>query len=210
MKSSRIYILDPGHGGLDPHTGQYVTLGKRSPRWSDGSIYYEGVGNRAIAQLVANKLKALDIAFDFTVKPSDHTDLGLTKRANTADAIGKKAGKQAVLISIHSNGASTEQANGFEVFTSPGQTSSDKYADVLYSEIKNEFTELKGRPDSRDGDFDKEEKFTVLTASKCPAVLIESMFHTNENECKILMSSAGKERVANAIVNAIKIFETWM
>lgn len=205
--SKRIYILDPGHGGLDPLTGKYVTAGKRSPVWSDGSFYYEGVGNREIARLVGEQLAKLGISFNYTVLPTDHRDVALTKRANTADNSIYRSGKKGVLISIHSNGVSNPTAHGFEVFTSPGQTASDKFADVAFHSLQQEFKELSPRPDFTDGDSDKEAKFTVLTASKCPAILIESMFHTNEKECRILMSYNGKQRIANAIVKAIQEME---
>lgn len=205
--SKRIYILDPGHGGINPQTGQYVTSGKRSPIWSDGSVYYEGVGNREIAKLVGESLKALGISYDFTVRPEVWTDVALHTRTLAADNHIAKSGKPGLLISIHSNGAAVESAHGFEVFTSPGQTASDKFADIAFLAMKQEFPELTQRPDTSDGDYDKEEKLTVLTASKCPAILIESMFHTNQKECKMLMSSEGKKRVARAIVTAIQKME---
>ena len=41
-----IVILDNGHGGIHPTTNQYVTAGKRSPKFDDGSVLYEGVNNR--------------------------------------------------------------------------------------------------------------------------------------------------------------------
>ena len=207
--SKRIYILDPGHGGINPSTRQYVTAGKRSPVWSDGSVYYEGVGNREIAKLVGESLKALGISYDFTVRPDVWTDVALTTRAKAADNHIAKSGKKGVMISIHSNGASVASANGFEVFTSPGQTSSDPFADIAFKALKDEFPELKERSDISDGDLDKEAKFTVLTTTKCPAILIESMFHTNEKECKILMSAPGKKRVARAIVAAIQKMELY-
>ena len=52
--SKFIWLLDSGHGGLDPDTGKYVTPGKRSPVWNDGSQYFEGVGNRDIVRRILN------------------------------------------------------------------------------------------------------------------------------------------------------------
>lgn len=201
--SKRIYILDPGHGGINPTTGEYVTEGKRSPVWSDGSVYYEGVGNREIALLVGQKLKKKGISYAYTVHPKVWTDVPLRTRAKAADNHISKSGKKGVLISIHSNGFHDPSANGFEVFTSPGQTASDKFADIMYRAFQIDFSAHKMRPDMSDGDYDKEAKFTVLTASKCPAILIETMFHTNERECRILMSQDGKERIAQAIFEGI-------
>lgn len=205
--SKHVYILDPGHGGLDPRTGQYVTSGKRSPKWPDGTIYYEGVGNREIAKMIADKLKALGIEYAYTVEPTDHTDLSLTNRCNIANKLHKDAKNRAILISIHSNGHTNESANGFEVFTSPGVTKSDSYATIWYEEMGKEFKELKGRSDMRDGDPDKEENFTMVKATNCPAILLETMFHTNKKECDILMSKEGKERIANVVIRTIQRIE---
>lgn len=203
--SKYIYILDPGHGGINPFTGQYVTPGKRSPQWSDGSILYEGVSNRRIAGLVGKQLKALNIAFCYTVTPSDWLDIPLTTRVQRANAVHSKT--PGVLISIHSNAHSDPSANGYEVYTSPGATQSDKYAAMWYEEFAREFPELKGRANFADGDPDKEEKFTVISATHCPAFLIESMFYTNENECKMLLNPEVETRIASTIVRTIQRIE---
>lgn len=205
--SKRVYILDPGHGGIDTKTGKYVTSGKRSPIWSDGKQYFEGVGNREIVKLIAEGLEKLNISYSFTVCPNDFNDVSLSQRCYLTHLAIKKKNKPGVLISIHSNGHSNEAANGFEVFTSPGQTTSDKFADVLFKSFKDEFPELKQRTDTSDGDFDKEAKFKVLTGTRCPAILLESMFHTNERECRILMSKEGQQRIANSVIKAIQEME---
>jgi len=201
--SKRIYIIDAGHGAINPATGQYVTPGKRSPKWSDGSVYYEGVGNRSIAGKVGAKLKALGISFVYTVTPSEWDDVGLTLRVKRAAAAISLAKKPGVLISIHSNAASDQSANGYEIFTSPGQTDSDPLATILYNAFKAKFPELKGRSNLGDGDPDKEELFTVISSKSFPSMLIETMFHTNEKECRMLMDPTVQDRIAQAIVNAI-------
>lgn len=200
----KTYILDPGHGGIDPKTGQYVTAGKRSPKWADGSIYYEGVGNREIVKIVASKLKALGIKYAFTVTPDNWKDVSLGDRIHATNLASAKT--PCILISVHSNGFKDGSANGYEIFTAPGQNVSDKFATMCFSEFKTEFPSLKGRVNLADGDPDKEELFAVLKV-KCPSFLVESMFHTNEKECRILMSAEGKEKVANAIVRTIQKIE---
>jgi len=199
--SKNIYILDPGHGGINPSTGKYVTVGKRSPKWPDGSIYYEGVGNRTIAKLVGDKLKTLNIDHRFTVDPHNWHDDALAVRTARANALHAK--EPVVYISIHSNGATTEQAHGYEIFTSPGETKSDKYATAMFQEYAAMFPELKGRKDMSDGDPDKESCFWVLKHTNCPAMLIETMFHSNQAECKMLMDPVIQDKVAQAIVNGI-------
>jgi N-acetylmuramoyl-L-alanine amidase len=195
--------LDPGHGGIDADGG-YTTEGKRSKVWPDGKQYFEGVGNRVIAKYVEEELKDLHINYDFTVLPEDPRDTPLKKRSDKANELNKKFKGKSIIWSIHSNGYKKESANGYEVFTSPGQTKSDFIADILFREFAKEFHDLNPRTGySPDGDVDKEAKFWILTKTHGRAVLLESMFHTNEKECKILISDEGKRKIAKAIVRSI-------
>lgn len=198
----KLILLDAGHGGIIDK--KYQTAGKRSPKWSDGSQYFEGVGNRQIRDEIAKMLRAEGIQFRYVNE--GQKDMSLRERVNIVNAIARKRGaKNVVLISIHSNGASP-QANGWECFTSKGQTDSDEYAEILYDEMKLIFPDRKFRTDKwSDGDKDKEALFTVLTDTICPAVLTENFFHTNEDECKnILMQKQGRRLIAKGHVNAIK------
>ncbi len=197
--SKYFYLLDAGHGGLIDNI--YQTQGKRSPIWADGSVYYEGVGNRQIGKKVGDQLKKLSIDYAYTVDPSNGKDVSLTTRINF---VNKFPAKNKVLISIHSNGASVESASGFEIFTSLGQTKSDAIATVIYEEFQKEFTESKFRKDTSDGDVDKENPLYITGKSNCPAVLLECFFMTNEKECKeILMTEEGQNRIVKCIVQAI-------
>jgi len=201
--SKYYYILDAGHGGLLNNV--YQTSGKRSPIWKDGSVYYEGVGNRQIAKKVGEELKKLQLPYTYTVLPEDPRDVPLGARISF---INKLPTKNKVLISIHSNGASAEAASGFEIFTSLGQTKSDDIADIIYAEFQKEFTESKFRKDTSDGDVDKENPLYMTGKSNCPAVLLECFFMTNEKECKeILMTEVGQNRIVKCIINAIKVLE---
>lgn len=203
-ESKYIYILDPGHGGL--LNGEYQTKGKRSPIWSDGSVYYEGVGNRIIAEKVANRLEEMGIDFAYTVNPKDPTDLSLPKRV---EYINKLPYKNKILVSIHSNGAGAPQAEGWEIYTSVGETTSDKIATIFYNRFQDKFMDRKFRKDTKDGDVDKEANFYIIKNTTCPAVLLENFFHTNEYECKnILMSEEGQNKIVNAIVESISFIET--
>ncbi len=201
--SKYVYLLDSGHGGvLD---GVYQTKGKRSPIWGDGSVYYEGEGNREIAKKVAVRLDELDIDYIFTVEPDDPTDVSLKARVNF---VNKLPVKNMIGISIHSNGHSNESANGWEIYTSPGETKSDKIADIFYNRFQDKFMDRNFRKDTKDGDFDKEANFYIIKHTKCPFVLLENFFHTNEDECRnILMSEEGKDKIVRAIVESISFIE---
>lgn len=64
-------------------------------------------------------------------------------------------------------------ARGFSIYTTKGKTNSDIIAEIIMKQLMSDFPELKTRVDKSDGDLDKEENFTVLVKSNCPAVLIE-------------------------------------
>jgi len=51
------WLLDPGHGGIID--GVYQTAGKRSPRFPDGSILYEGEFNRDVVKRIMQLALAL-------------------------------------------------------------------------------------------------------------------------------------------------------
>ena len=130
--SKFVWILDPGHGGLNPETGEYVTPGKRSPVWDDGTQYFEGVGNRDIVKRILKRCRnegvlAIDVV-------NDWEDVSLSTRVNRANAIYKYH-KNCIYVSVHSNGFTKESAHGYSVYTSRGQTKSDAYADILLSHI---------------------------------------------------------------------------
>tara|TARA_Y100000296_G_C5122888_1_gene231342 strand:+ start:137 stop:754 length:618 start_codon:yes stop_codon:yes gene_type:complete len=202
--SNFIWLLDSGHGGLDPDTGEYVTPGKRSPVWDDGTQYFEGVGNRDIVKRILDKcrgegLLAIDIV-------NDWQDIKLSTRVNRANAIYKYH-KNCIYISVHSNGFNKESANGYSVYTSRGKTKSDEYADILLSYMEYEFPDHKFRKDTSDGDNDKEAGFYVLRKTSMPALLSENFFMTNNRECKLLLTEDFRDRIATCHFKMIKKIE---
>ena len=58
-----------------------------------------------------------------------------------------------------------ESAHGWSVYTTVGETKSDKIAQVLHEKAKAEFPTHKMRMDSRDGDADKESNFLGIKKS---------------------------------------------
>lgn len=186
---SKVVIIDCGHGGIKD--GVYQTSGKRSPLWEDGTQYFEGEGNRQIGQAAAQYLRHLGWKVLFTVDPNDATDVSLSERIKRSNNFYRE-NPTAFQISIHSNGFSKPSAKGYEVFTSKGQTKSDKIARIWLEEHGKQFPQLHNRGH-------KEANF-AMNRVHCPSILIESMFHTNPGECKILLSREGREKVAIAIV----------
>ena len=188
------WLIDAGHGGM--HEGKYMT----DPKW--GKFYkhptftaYEGVTNRKIASLLITKLE--DAGIDSVQIHHDYWDTSLSGLVSMANAItGNK-----VYLSIHSNAG---KGKGFEVFTSKGETKSDKLADVFCEHLIFDFPEYPLRQDVRDGDKDKEEDFYVLKKTNCPAVLVELLFFDEIKQAEFLNSAEGQERLANSLFKSIK------
>jgi len=188
-------LLDNGHGGII--NGIYQTPGKRSPKWNDGRQLFEGDFNREIVKIISKKLNEKGIKYKILVPELE--DISLSERVKRANVFGKNN----LYVSIHSNAGG---GSGFEVFTSLGETKSDKIATIFGEEFKKIFPDKKLRSNFSDGDLDKEAKFTVITKTIMPAILTENFFMDNEDECKsILLSDIGRNKIAEFHVNAIEM-----
>lgn len=170
----KTWLLDSGHGGMI--NGVYQTAPWKMFAFKD-QIAYEGVINRNVKNLLISKLNGR--AFIDLINSEE--DISLSSRVSLANSIYHTT-PNAVYFSIHSNASPDHTGTGFEVWTSKGQTYSDKIANVLCQEIKAEFTNIKFRSDSSDNDLDKESDFYVLHNTRCPAVLIENLFFDNYND----------------------------
>lgn len=205
-------LIDRGHGGIID--GKYVTKGKRSPKWGDPeaeeksmvNILYEGVSTRLVSEELQRMLKKDGIRFEI-VNPGQK-DMGLAERVQFANSMAKKHGPQETLfISIHHDAFKLNQGEGYSVFTTPGETLSDVYAEAYMEEMALVFPDRKARIDDSDGDMDKEKNFYVIRETICPAILTENFFMTHEKECKeILMDKIGRRKIALAHFNMIKRF----
>ena len=194
MEINMIVLLDNGHGGLI--NGEYQTPGKRSPIWDDGSQLFEGEFNRSIVSRIIESLTALKIPY-INIAP-EIRDITLSTRIKRANNIKNKS---CFYLSIHSNAGG---GKGFEVFTSPGETKSDRIASVFGEEFNKTFPDRRLRADYSDGDLDKESSFAVIKKTRMPAVLTENFFMDNEEECKeLLMTKHGRDLIAEFHVNAI-------
>ncbi len=204
-KSNYLWILDNGHCGIID--GVYQTSGKRSPVWPDGQILYEGEFNRAIVDRLVKLCESNGI--DYVNLVDTQEDVPLSDRTSKANQIAKSSDKPCIYVSIHANGFSEEQANGWSVYTSIGETKSDKIATVLFEKAASEFVGEYMRKDTySDGDVDKEANFWVLAKTTMPAILSENFFMTNSDNChKYLLSEDGRDRVAKIHFEMIQQIE---
>ena len=207
-KSNYLWIFDNGHGGIID--GVYQTAGKRSPEWPDGEILYEGEFNRGIV----NRLVKLcnDAGIECVNLVDTQEDVSLSKRTDKANDIYRKRLDQdgkCIYVSVHANGYSSESANGWAVYTSIGETKSDKVATILFEKAEAEFPGERMRSDTySDGDVDQESNFWVLSKTIMPAILSENFFMTNSDNCHdYLLSEDGRDRIAKIHFEMIQQIE---
>lgn len=184
-------VLDCGHSKM--------TAGKRSP---DGR-FLEYEYNRILGKMIGDRLTSLGIEWCFTYDTEDDYDLELSKRAGVANTVSKRYGASNVLlISIHfnacGNGSEWINANGFEIYTTKGDTVSDKYAEMFLSNAIDILTPLNRRIRGH-----KEANFTVIKKTVCPSVLIEYGFYTDKEEVEWLKSEEGLNACTELTVRTI-------
>ena len=189
MKRFKRVLLDFGHGGIKD--GEYMTAGKRSPLFKDYTQVFEGVINREIGRYLTDLLDRYSIPY--VVVSDQQDDTPLSERVSRANEYKDDS----FLISLHSNAGG---GRGTEFFTYFGQSYSDVIAELLADKYKFVFPDECLRTDTTDGDSDKEASFYLLKNTAMPAILIESFFMDNEDECKrMLMSIANKKKIADYI-----------
>lgn len=128
----------------------------------------------------------------------DDRFIELTERAAMANRNGSD-----FFLSIHCNSGPPGQGNGFEVFTSRGQTAADPFAIDLFREYAREFPEFTKRMDLSDGDEDKEADFAVLRHTRMPAALFELEFIHTERGHSLLSDEVILQRMAKALARGI-------
>lgn len=195
---SKIFLLDPGHGGI--MDGAYQTDGKRSPVWKDGSILYEGEFTRAIVRRLLKLAPIFDVKC-INIVP-EQEDVNLSERVKRANDYKRdNLNDEFIYVSIHANAG---RGHGIEVFTSPGFTRSDIIATIFFEKMSAMFSDVRRRTDMSDGDVDKEARFTVLTKTAMPAILTENFFMDTESECReILLTDKGRNEIALAHLAAM-------
>jgi len=199
--SKYTWLIDSGHGGMDAD-GKYITAPAKMFRHSPTEVFYEGVFNREIKSALIRSLWNENIlAID--VCPTE-LDLPLETRVNIINTLYEKY-RNAVLISLHSNAGG---GTGFEVWTSYGQTRSDRFATGLWERFSGDFPGIRMRKDMADDDVDKEAAFYILKWTRCPAILPECLFYDNYDDFKKLENPMFKDKYVDTLKSFILEAET--
>lgn len=221
-QSKYLWLIDAGHGGL--YNGHYTTKPKQVDGilWEtknfifpDGLAIHEGVLNRTIATALHQALTKLNI--DFALIYDEVEDTPLAQRVATADAVYRKD-RRSILLSIHSDKLSlakvptpkinadfitSGKGTGCSVWTSKGQTKSDKIANLFFEVGQKTLPGMRFRSDRQDGDADMEADFYILRKTDCPAILCETGFYDNRVDADWLTSAKGQDEYVNYLLQSI-------
>ena len=189
-------LIDMGHGGMID--GIYQTFPEKMFEHSKTEFFYEGVFNRIIGGKLFKKLDAIGIPYIRLC--STNLDIELDERVDIANVYQREFGN-CLLISLHSNAG---KGTGFEVWTSVGETKSDRYAHMLGEDLMRTFPAIHFRKDSVTGEIDKESNFYILRHTKCPAILPECLFFDNYNDYQMLIDETFQDKYVDTLVNFIK------
>lgn len=217
LKNNIVLCIDSGHGI------QTETKAKYSPLLGNLQIpsefcsynrFRECRFNRSIAKELVDTLKAYGIDARMVVT-EEVQDISLSTRVARVNKICDEVGAaNVIMVSIHANangyGTEWNAANGWEIYTTPGKTNSDVLATFIYNRAVKNFPGRKMRPDWIDGDPDKEAKFTVIAGTKCPAVLTENFFYTNQDDLLYLSSDEGRQAIIRTHVEGILDYINWL
>lgn len=191
-------ILDAGHGEETP--------GKRSPVLEDGRQLLEWKFNREVCAVIKQLLDEEGIKC--ILANEDNVDYKLSERASVINIIcdnEREFGSTPIMISVHGNAALNGNdwvnVTGWEVYSTPGETNSDKLAECFCEVFSSVFPDKKLRGH-------KEEDFTVIVKTNCPCVLTENFFYDGKSDCELMLSDEGKMNIARLHVEAIKKYMT--
>ena len=185
-------VIDPGHAGRSIDPG--AVNGSTGLQEADVAL----VISRQVASYLLNV--GYEVKLTRTEWEQEETD-DLSYRTALANDWGAD-----IFISLHCNSAANQSAEGYEVWTSPGNTLGDKLATRIYGQIAAEFPDRAGRTDYSDGDPDKESRFYVLVHTDAPACLVEMAFISNDEEAALLADEAWKDRYARAIARGVTYY----
>lgn len=171
--------IDPGHGGKDPG----AVNGK----------YYEKDAALDIALKLGKVLSLAGANVIYTRKTDVSGELELKERTDYANAA-----KADYFVSVHLNSAAAKSAKGIETFAYSKAGTSYKLATAVQKALI-----------AATGAVDRGAKtanYHVLRESNMPAILIETGFISNDQECGKLFTEEYQNIIANAAAKAIAEF----
>lgn len=177
LNDKKIIVIDAGHGG------------------NDFGAQIGGELEKKIVENIANKISLLNGKgeIEIVLLREDDSFIELSERVARINKINPS-----LLISLHINASKNLKENGVNAYVSKQNDFYDESmesAKNLVDKISNEKL-AKG--------VVKDANFFVIKNSKCPALILEVGYLSNENDKTYITSESGQNEIANQIFEFIK------
>lgn len=187
--TSKIVVVDPGHGGVDP-----------------GKIGVNEALEKDLNLKIAFDLKEELEAAGFLVVMTREEDYGLYLETDTnkklADMKARckiiEESKADIVVSIHQNSFAKESVHGAQVFYYKHSQEGKRLAECLQSAFSKYVDEENHRV-AKDND-----NYYMLLHTPCPTVIAECGFLSNKSEAELLCSEEYQKKVAKGICLGIE------
>lgn len=195
QKKSICIILGTAHG--------VEVSGKRSP---DGTLK-EYAWSREMCKELCKRLQ--NAGYRCIIDHTGQNEIGLGNRCQIVNNYCNIFGsKKCLYISMHvnakGNGKDWETASGWQTHCSKNASErSHTFAKLIYAAIEEQNIKVR-RPKKTQDWFEND--FTVITKTRCPAVLCENMFMDNKKDAEFLLSKDGKDALIAAYMKAIQMY----
>lgn len=184
-------VIDPGHGGRDP-----------------GKVGVNNALEKDINLSIAFKLKNLLELNDINVFMTRESDIGLydehdpsKKRSDLNNRVEFIHNNKADLaISIHQNSFSQEYCRGAQVFYYRKSDKGKDLAEMIQAQLKETIADGNHRQAKAN------DSYYMITRTKCPLVIVECGYLSNNTEADLLLEDDYQERLAWGIHLAILRF----
>ena len=177
LNDKKVIIIDAGHGG------------------KDFGAQIGGELEKKIVENIANKINLLNGKgeIEIVLLREDDRFIELSERVEIINKINPS-----LLISLHINASKNLEENGVNAYVSKQNdfyNKSMESAKNLVEKISNEKL-TKGEV--------KEANFFVIKNSKCPSLILEVGYLSNENDKNYITSESGQNEIAKKIFEFIK------
>lgn len=184
-------VLDAGHGGIDGGTVYGSILEK------DINL---AIAKKAYEQLIAKHYRVILSRTDDYALSDDNRWLknnsrhlrDLAQRKQLANEMNPR-----ILVSIHVNSSRNRHTRGAIVLHQKTEQSK-----LLSGYIQKKLNQITGVPNT--SVYGK--KYYLLKYTKCPAVIAEVGFLTNEEDRKRMTSEQGQKQIAEALAKGIDLY----
>lgn len=176
-REKKIIVIDAGHGGKDHGAENNDELESK------------------IVESIAKKIKLLNVKdnVEIILLREDDSFIGLNERVDKINEINP-----ALLISLHVNASKNSNENGVNAYVSSQNEFYEKSleaANKLIDKISNSYL-AKGEVSNAN--------LFVIKNSKCPAVILEVGYLSNENDKAYITSEKGKNEIADRVYEFVK------